>query len=515
MQIGDELAGDTGNRVTGDDEHVDRQIGETCDHGDQLVGVDGVERRVDVAHLGRPHLFDGVIVRLPLVLADPLRSRAELVGEIALHRVLQRTETSVPELRRQAYDGGGAGARCRCEVGDGAEADEVRTLDDDPGDPAFGDGQRRTRVPDAIGDLHGREILDGVNAPPRPIRSLASDNASTVHPAVMEAIAAANTGHALPYGDDDLTRSCQRAFDELFDTDTRAFLTFNGTGSNLIALAALLGPADAVVCTQQAHINLDEAGAPERFLGAKLIDVPTREAKLAPDDLAPLRELLGNPHHVQPAVLSLTQSTELGTVYQEDEVAALCGAAHELGMRVHVDGARIANAVAARGGTREALRRMTVEAGVDVVTFGGTKNGLMGAEAVVFLDPDLATRGELLRKQANQLASKMRYLAAQVMAILEKDRWLELAGHANDMTRRLWEATTPIAGVVHERAPEVNSLFPVLPAAAIEPLREWCFFWDWEPSRCQVRWMTAWDTTTEDVELFARGIRHYLESAID
>jgi threonine aldolase len=210
----------------------------------------------------------------------------------------------------------------------------------------------------------------------------------------------------------------------------------------------------------------------------------------------------------------LTQATELGTLYTPDEVAALCDTAHRMGMLVHLDGARIANATAALGGTRAALRSFTVDAGVDALSFGGTKNGLLGAEAVVFLDPAVAVGSEFVRKQVTQLPSKMRYLAAQFNAVLHDDLWLELAAQANSMAAALHRATAGIPGVDVGRPPAVNSIYPILPAPAIEPLRAWSFFWDWDPARHQVRWMTAWDTTPDDVEAFAAGVRRLVGDAV-
>lgn len=346
--------------------------------------------------------------------------------------------------------------------------------------------------------------------PPAPSHAFASDNAAGAHPAVVDAVLRANTGHALAYGDDDHTRECERRFQELFGCEVATFLTFNGTGANVMALTALVRPGEAVVCTDWAHINVDETGAPERVVGAKLIDLPTTDAKLVPEQVEELAHLLGVPHHAQPAVVSLTQSSELGTVYTADEIAAIARVAHRLGMHVHMDGARIANAVAACGGTVAALRAMTVEAGVDVITFGGTKNGLLGGEAVVFLRPELAARAHFIRKTVTQLPSKMRFVAAQFNALLEGDLWIALAAHANAMATSLHRATAEIEGVVFDGAPAVNSLFPVLPAEVIEPLRAWCFFWDWDTTRHQVRWMTSWDTTDDDVERFARGVRAIL-----
>jgi threonine aldolase len=343
-----------------------------------------------------------------------------------------------------------------------------------------------------------------VHLPPPPDRSFASDNAAGAHPAVLDAIARANHGHALAYGDDAWTKECEGAFRELLG-DVTTLLTFNGTGANVLALASLLGPAEAVICTDWAHIATDETGAPERILGAKLIDLPAEDGKLRPEQVEELRHLLGVAHHAQPGVVSITQSTELGTVYSPDEVAALCEAAHRWGMTVHMDGARIANATAALGGNVAALRSFTVDAEVDVLTFGGTKNGLLGGEAVVYLRPELARRAMYLRKQVTQLPSKMRFVAAQFLALLAEDRWLELAVHANRMAGALHAAVDRLPGI-DVAPPQVNSLFPVLPAHIIELLRDWSFFWDWDVGRHQVRWMTAWDTTDEDVERFVSGV---------
>jgi threonine aldolase len=318
-----------------------------------------------------------------------------------------------------------------------------------------------------------------VPLPPPPPRSFASDNFAGAHPAVVDAIARANHGHAAAYGEDPWTRQCEGAFRDLFG-DVTTLLTWNGTGANVLALASLLGPAEAVVCSEWSHINVDETGAPERILGAKLIDLPSPDAKLTPVHLDGVAHLIGNPHHAQPGVVSITQSTELGTVYSPDEVGAICDAAHRLGLRVHMDGARIANATASLDGGARTLRAMTVDAGVDVLTFGGTKNGLLGGEAVVYLRPEPARRAVYLRKQVNQLPSKMRFVAAQFLALLEGERWLDLASHANAMATRLHTAVSGIDGITVGPPPAVNSLFPTLPADLIEPLREWCFFWDWD-----------------------------------
>jgi len=349
-----------------------------------------------------------------------------------------------------------------------------------------------------------------VALPSPPSCAFASDNAAGAHPLVMEALVAANTGHALAYGSDRWTEEAEARLRDLFGPDAQAFLVWNGTGANVMALATMAQPADCVVCSQWAHIAVDETGAPERALGAKLLPLPAPAAKLVPEQLDELSHLLGVQHHAQPGVLSITQSTELGTLYTAAEVAALCDTAHRMGMVVHLDGARLANATAALGGTVEALRSFTVDAGVDVVSFGGTKAGLAFGEAVVYLRPELAKRAKYVRKMVNQLPSKMRFVAAQFNALLRDDLWIRLAEGSNRTARRLYEATRDVPGVSYDAAPEVNSVFPRLPHGAIAPLQAWCFFWDWDVSRDQVRWMTSWDTTDDDVDRFADGVRAVL-----
>ena len=347
---------------------------------------------------------------------------------------------------------------------------------------------------------------------PAPSRAFASDNAAGVHPTVLAALAEANEGHALAYGDDRWTREFEGHIRDLFGPRASAYPVWNGTGGNVMALATMLGPAEAVVCTNWSHINVDETGAPERVLGAKLIDLVCPDGKLTPAQLEGEAHAIGAVHHAQPGVVSLTQSTELGTLYSIDEIAAICDTAHRLGMAVHVDGARFANAVAALGGTRATAQAMTVEAGVDVLTFGATKNGMMYGEAVVYLGDRFARVAPYVRKQVTQLPSKMRYISAQFNALLRDDLWLSIAAHSNSMAQRLYDATHEIAGVEYDAAPVVNSVFPRLPGSVIQPLRDWCFFWDWSVPVNQVRWMTAWDTTADDVDLFAAGVRECLST---
>ncbi len=340
--------------------------------------------------------------------------------------------------------------------------------------------------------------------------AFASDNAAGVHPAVMAALVEANSGHALAYGEDRWTSETASHIHDLFGPSATAFMVWGGTGANVMALATMLGPAQAVICTNWSHINVDEAGAPERILGAKLIDVDCPEGKLVPAQLEEQALALGSMHNAQPGVISLTQSTELGTVYTVHEIEALSETAHRLGMSVHIDGARLANAVAAAGGTIASLRAMTIDAGVDVVTFGATKNGMMYGEAVVYLNDRFTAVAPFVRKQVTQLPSKMRFVSAQFNALIRDDLWLKLATHSNAMAGRLYLATKDIPHVVYDAPPAVNSVFPHLPRESIKPLQEWCFFWEWSVPTDQVRWMTAWDTTAEDVDTFAAGVREHL-----
>ena len=345
---------------------------------------------------------------------------------------------------------------------------------------------------------------------PRPTASFASDNASGVHPEVMAALARANSGHALAYGMDEWSARATAAFRELLGVDAEVVFTWGGTGANVVGLGCLLAPWQGVVCTDAAHIAVDECGAPERFTGCKLIDLPSEDGKLRPHQIVGELHGLGDEHHVQPHVVSLTESTELGTLYTVDELAALVEVAHAHGLVVHVDGARIANAVAALGTD---LRSLVVDTGVDVVSFGGTKNGMMYGEAVLFLRPELGEHARFVRKQAAQLPSKMRFVAAQFEAILADSLWLLNAAHANAMAARLAAGAADIPGVELLAQPQVNSVFAVLPHDAIEPLLEWSPHWVWDHDRDMVRWMCSFDTTAEDVDAFLTGVAEVVAAA--
>ena len=341
--------------------------------------------------------------------------------------------------------------------------------------------------------------------PPAPARFFASDNFSGAHPRYLSAVERANSGHVMAYGGDEITKHATKLFQELCDTDVDVLFTFNGTGSNIVALGSLLRSAESVLCSEWAHIHVDETGAPEHILGIKLQDVNSPDAKVTPAHIVSAASALGNVHHVQPGVVSITQATELGTIYSIEEIRAICETSHSYGMRVHLDGARIANATASLGGDVATFRAMTFEAGVDAVSFGGTKNAMFGAEAVLLRRGVASDRSGFIRKQSTQLPSKMRYTAAQFVEALTDNLWIETAGHANKMAMRLYDALAHIESL-QISSPAVNSLYPILPVAVKERLQAWNFFWDWDISRSQVRWMTSWDSSPEDVDAFAAGV---------
>ena len=341
---------------------------------------------------------------------------------------------------------------------------------------------------------------------PGPGRSFASDNIAGAHPAVLAAMVAANAGDSPAYGHDAYTVRIEELVRRELDA-AAVFFVFGGTAANVLGLHAALASHEAVVCVDSAHVNVDECGALERMVGAKLLPVPSADGKLRPDHLDRFRHLAGVEHHAQPRVVSVSQSTEHGTVYTRQELGALAARAHADGMLLHVDGARIANAAAALSCS---LRDITARAGVDILTFGGTKNGALAAEAVVFFRPELAERFRFIRKQGMQLASKMRFVAAQFDALLTGELWRCNAEHANLMARRLAEQATGLPGVTLTQPVEANAVFATLPAAAIEPLQARHFFHVWDPDAREVRWMTSWSTRPEDVDAFIASLRDVL-----
>lgn len=335
------------------------------------------------------------------------------------------------------------------------------------------------------------------------IRGFASDNNAGVHPEIIDALARANQGHVIAYGADSYTQSAIAKFEEHFGKGIAVFFTFNGTGANVLGLQALTRPYHAVLCSDYAHIYCDECGAPEKHTGCKLIPLPHQNGKITVDQVRHAYHGIGDQHHVQARVISITQSTEMGTVYQPEEIEALARFAHERDMFLHVDGARIANAAVSLGQT---LRQASRDLGVDVLTFGGTKNGIMGGEAVVFFNPDLSEDFLFLRKQGMQLASKMRFIAVQFEALLTNDLWRRSAEHANRMARHLEATLKKIPQVRIAWKVESNGVFAQIPPRAIEIIKEQYFFYPWIEDENIVRWMCSFDTTEEDIRDFASFI---------
>ncbi|OLB84609.1 MAG: threonine aldolase [Acidobacteria bacterium] len=344
----------------------------------------------------------------------------------------------------------------------------------------------------------------------KPARSFASDNNAGVHPEVITAILAANQGHAVGYGDDPYTESAVGKFKQHFGADIDVFIVFNGTAANCLSLKALTDSYHAVICTEAAHIYTDECGAPEKFTGCKLLPIPTHDGKLTVEAVEGAYHGIGDQHHVQPRVISITQATEMGTVYRPEEIKALSRFAHERSMFLHMDGARIANAAASLGLT---LRQATRDLGVHVLSFGGTKNGLMGAEAVVFFDKKVSNNFQYLRKQGMQLASKMRFISAQFDCLLSNDLWLKNARHANRMAQLLKKGLNDIPEVTIVYKAEANGVFAKIPRRAIARLQKRYFFYVWNEEESIVRWMCSFDTTEEDVKRFVKFVTETVRTA--
>jgi threonine aldolase len=334
----------------------------------------------------------------------------------------------------------------------------------------------------------------------KPARSFASDNNAGVHPKIMQALAKVNRGHVVGYGDDPYTEAAKRQFKRHFGNDIEVFFVFNGTAANCLGLKALTESYHAIICAEGAHIYTDECAAPEKFTGCKLIPIATENGKLTVEAVSHAYHGIGDQHHVQARVISITQATEVGTVYTPREIRDLARFAHERKMFLHMDGARLANAAVSLGLT---LREATRDLGVDVLSFGGTKNGCMGAEAVVFFNSRLGRDFLYLRKQGMQLASKMRFVAAQFEALLEGRLWRENAEHANRMAAMLAKEVGKIPRVKIMHGVDANGVFAQIPRAAIAKLQKQYFFYVWNEDESVVRWMCSFDTTEQDVKEFA------------
>jgi threonine aldolase len=343
--------------------------------------------------------------------------------------------------------------------------------------------------------------------PVKPSRSFASDNNAGVHPEILEALARANDGHVVAYGDDPYTEHAIEVFKKHFGKHVEVFFVFGGTGANVLGLKAATESYQAVVCAETAHINVDECGAPEKFTGCKLLSVPTPDGKITAEQVKPFLVHIGFEHHVQARVISISQTTEMGTVYMPREIKALSSFAHKNNMLLHMDGARIANAAVS---LKAKFREITSDVGVDVLSFGGAKNGMMFGEAVVFFDPKLATGFKYLRKQGTHLASKMRFISAQFSALLEKDLWRRNAEHANRMAQILAAELEEIPQIKITQKVESNGVFAIVPKRYVPTLQKKYFFYVWNEATSDVRFMTSFDTTEEDIKDFVSWLKKTL-----
>lgn len=330
-------------------------------------------------------------------------------------------------------------------------------------------------------------------------KSFASDNYAGIHPEILQAITAANVGHVGAYGNDPYTQHAVNKFKEHFGENIEVFFVFNGTAANCLSLKSATQSYNAIICAETAHINVDECGAPEKFTGCKLLTLATEDGKLTIDLIKQHMHGFGDQHHIQPKVISITQTTELGTVYSIDEIKKIADFAHRNNCLLHMDGARISNAAASLNAT---LRQLTVDAGVDVLSFGGTKNGMMLGEVVIFFDKELAKNFQYIRKQGMQLASKMRFISAQFIALLSNELWLKNATHANKMAKLLAEKIKSIPHITITREVQANAVFAILSEKIIPQLQEKYFFYVWNNQTNEVRWMTSFDTTEQDINEF-------------
>jgi threonine aldolase len=335
-------------------------------------------------------------------------------------------------------------------------------------------------------------------------KSFASDNNSGVHPEIMNALINANEGHQLAYGNDEYTLRAKQIFEKEFGDNIDVYFVFNGTGANVLALSALTSSWNAVICADAAHIYVDECGAPEKATGCKLIPVPAIQGKITPAQIEQQYIGIGDEHHVQPRVVSITQSTEFATVYTLEEIKAICDTSHRLGMYVHMDGARLANAAVSMGLD---FRAFTRDAGVDVLSFGGTKNGMMMGEAVIFFNKALSANAKYFRKQHMQLNSKMRYVSAQFEAYFKDDLWKKTAAHANAMAHLLYENIKDIKEIEVLNKVESNGIFARIPREITPALQEKYFFYVFNEHENIVRWMCSFDTTAEDISNFSKFLK--------
>ncbi len=338
-------------------------------------------------------------------------------------------------------------------------------------------------------------------------RGFASDNNAGVHPEILTTLQAANNGHTIGYGDDPYTTKAIQKIKDQLGRNVEVFLIYNGTAANVLGIKAVTKSYNSVICAETAHIHVDECGAPEKFTGCKLLTVATKDGKLTVDKIRRHLHGFDFEHHAQPRVISITQATELGTVYTAQEIRQIADLAHSHDMLLHMDGARIGNAAVSLG---VSLRETTFEAGVDVLSFGGTKNGMMFGEALVFADNSHTADFKYFRKQGMQLASKMRYIAVQFDTLLSNDLWYRSARHANEMAQLLAKEIENIPQIRITQKVQTNGVFAIVPPKLVPLLQQEYFFYVWDEQRSEVRWMTSFDTTEEDVHNFVEIMKKLL-----
>ena len=338
-------------------------------------------------------------------------------------------------------------------------------------------------------------------------RGFASDNNSGVSPEVFRKLSEVNTGHVVGYGDDRYTELAVGVLKKHFGQNAFPYFVFTGTAANVLSIAVMIKPFHSVICAETSHMQEDECGAPERFAGCKLIPVETSDGKLSLELLKKHMNGFGFEHHSQPGIISISQATELGTVYTIEEIGRIADLAHSYGMYLHIDGARLSNAAASLG---VSLKEMTADAGVDVLSFGGTKNGLMAAESVIFFREEFIKDAKYIRKQSMHLASKMRYTAAQFIAYFEDDLWKRNALHANTMAQKLYKSVKDIPQIHVTQKVEANGVFAILPEKVISRLQQEYFIYVWDETTNEVRWMTSFDTTDEDIVGFVTKLKELI-----
>lgn len=336
------------------------------------------------------------------------------------------------------------------------------------------------------------------------MKAFASDNYSGVHPEIMEALTRANAEHMGSYGNDEITARTKKLFEKLFGDGNEVLFVYNGTGANVVGLSTLTKSFNAIICSDLAHINVDESTAPEKFLGCKLIDVPTTDGKITPDQVEQKIIRVGDQHHPQAKVISISQTTEYATVYSIEEIKALSAVAKKHNLYLHMDGSRISNAAVS---LNKDFKAFTRDAGVDVLSFGGTKNGMMFGEAVVIFNAELAKDAYYLRKQGMQLHSKMRFISAQFEALLSNDLWKRNASHSNAMAKKLEQGLRGIAAVKITQAVDANGVFAILPKGVTEALQQEIFFYVWNEQTNEVRLMCSFDTKEEEIDRFIQKLK--------